>query len=129
MSDFPESHRDLLDAPVGMLSTVGDGGIPHTTAIWFLHDEEDGELKGWLSDARQKVRNLQKRPEFSFFVLDLANPDRYLMVRGRAEIAPDPGCVFGDRLGKKYNVDVRRMLREDETRYVVTFKPLKVMVR
>jgi PPOX class probable F420-dependent enzyme len=128
VSDFPESHRDLLDAPVGILSTVGDTGIPHTTAIWFLHDL-DGELKSWLSDARQKVKNLQKRPEFSFFILDIANPARYLTVRGRAALTPDPECAFGDRLGRKYNTDVRRMLREDETRYVVTFKPLKVLVR
>jgi PPOX class probable F420-dependent enzyme len=126
--DFPESHRDLLDAPVGILSTVGDTGIPQTTAIWFLHDE-DGELKSWLSDARQKVKNLQQRPEYSFFILDTANPARYLTVRGRAELTPDPECVFGDRLGRKYNADVRAMLREDETRYVVTFRALKVLVR
>ncbi|HLH28284.1 MAG TPA: pyridoxamine 5'-phosphate oxidase family protein [Acidimicrobiales bacterium] len=129
MSQFPDSHRDLLEAEVGILSTVGDTGIPHTTAVWFLHDDEDGELKSWLSDARQKVKNLMKRPEFSFFILDVANPARYLAVRGRAELAPDPDCVFGERVGKKYHVDVRRLLQEGETRYVVTFKPLRIMVR
>ena len=129
MSQFPDSHRDLLEAEVGILSTVGDTGIPHTTAVWFLHDDEDGELKSWLSDARQKVKNLMKRPEFSFFILDVANPARYLAVRGRTELAPDPDCVFGERVGKKYHVDVRRLLQEGETRYVVTFKPLRIMVR
>ena len=128
MSDFPESHRDLLGAPVGVLSTVGDTGIPHTTTVWFLHDDEDGELKSWLSDARQKVRNLQKRPEFSFFILDLANPQRYLVVRGRAELTPDTDFVYGERVGKKYGADLRGMLREDETRYKITF-PGRVSVR
>jgi PPOX class probable F420-dependent enzyme len=128
MSNFPDSHKDLLEAPVGILSTVGDTGIPHTTAIWFLHDE-DGELKGWLSDARQKVKNLQKRPEFSLFILDTANPARYLAIRGRAELTPDQDCVFGDRLGKKYDIDPRRLLREGETRYMVTFRPMKILVR
>ncbi|MBO0692556.1 MAG: pyridoxamine 5'-phosphate oxidase family protein [Acidimicrobiaceae bacterium] len=126
MTDFPESHRDLLDAQVGMLSTVGRTGIPQTTAIWFLHDE--GELGSWLSDARQKVKNLLQRPEFSFFILDLANPQRYLVVRGRAELTPDTNFSYGERIGKKYGADLRSMLREGETRYKITF-PGRVSVR
>jgi general stress protein 26 len=128
MTDFPESHRDLLDAPVGILSVVGRNGVPHTTATWFLHDQ-DGEIKLWLSDARHKMKILMQRPECSFFILDTANPQRYLALRGRAELAPDTDCVVGDRLGKKYDTDVRRMLREDETRYAVTILPSKVLIR
>jgi PPOX class probable F420-dependent enzyme len=127
MTDFPESHRDLLDAPVGILTTIGSSGIPQTTAIWFLYDE--GELYSWLSDARQKVKNLLERPEYSFFILDTANPQRYLVVRGRAELTPDTDFVYGERLGQKYGVDLRRMLQEGETRYKVTFLPTKVSVR
>lgn len=127
MSDFPASHADLLDAPVGMLSTVGASGIPQTTAIWFLHD--GGELRAWLSDARQKMKNLMARPEFSFFILDTANTQRYLALRGRVELEPDPDCAFGDKIGAKYGVDVRQMLREGETRYVVTFRPTSISVR
>lgn len=126
MTDFPESHRDLLDAQVGMLSTVGPTGIPQTTAIWFLYDE--GELGSWLSDARAKVKNLLQRREFSFFILDLANPQRYLVVRGRAELTPDTDFVYGERVGKKYGADLRGMLREGETRYKITF-PGRVSVR
>jgi len=126
MTDFPESHRDLLDAQVGILSTVGSTGIPQTTAIWFLHDE--GELGSWLSDARQKVKNLLARPEFSFFILDVANPQRYLVVRGRAELTPDTDFSYGERIGKKYGADLRGMLREGETRYKITF-PGSVSVR
>jgi PPOX class probable F420-dependent enzyme len=127
MTDFPESHRDLLDAPVGILTTVGSSGIPQTTAIWFVHDE--GELYSWLSDARQKVKNLLQRPEFSFFILDTANPQRYLVLRGRAELTPDIDFVAGERLGKKYDADLRGMLKEGETRYKVTFRPTNVSVR
>jgi PPOX class probable F420-dependent enzyme len=128
MTEFPESHKDLLDAQVGIISTVGDTGIPHTTAIWFLYDDRDGQLKTWLSDARQKTRNLRKRPEYSFIILDTQNPQRYLAVRGRAELEPDSDLAFGDRLGKKYGIDARRLVREGETRYTVTFKPQNVQV-
>ena len=127
MTDFPESHHDLLQAQTAILSTVGATGIPQTTAIWFLYDE--GELPSWLSDARQKVKNLLVRPEFSLFILDLANPARYLVVRGRAELTPDTDCVFGDKMGLKYGHDMRTMLRDDEIRYKVTFSPVSVAVR
>lgn len=127
MTDFPESHHDLLQAQTAILSTVGATGIPQTTAIWFLYDE--GELHSWLSDARQKVKNLLVRPEFSLFILDLANPARYLVVRGRAELTPDTDCVFGDKMGLKYGHDMRTMLRDDEIRYKVTFSPVSVAVR
>lgn len=127
MTDFPESHRDLLDAPVGILSTVGRGGLPQTTAIWFLYDE--GELYAWLSEERQKVKNLLERPEFSFFILDTADTQRYLVVRGRAELTPDTDFVYGERVGKKYGIDLRSMLREGETRYKVTFRPTSISVR
>jgi PPOX class probable F420-dependent enzyme len=127
VTDFPESHLDLLNAPVGILSTVGKRGIPQTTAIWFLYDE--GELYSWLSDARQKVKNLLERPAYSFFILDAANPQRYLVVRGWAELTPDTDFVYGERLGKKYGVDLKGMLREGETRYRVMFRPERVSVR
>jgi PPOX class probable F420-dependent enzyme len=127
MSDVPESHRDLLDARVGILSTVGRSGIPQTTAIWFLYD--DGEIGSWLSDARQKVKNLLERPEYSFFILDTADPQRYLVVRGRAELTPDTDFAYGAKLGQKYGVDLRTMLRDDETRYKIVFRPISVAVR
>jgi PPOX class probable F420-dependent enzyme len=127
MSEFPASHHDLLEASTAILSTVGKSGIPQTTAIWFLY--EGGELRSWLSDARQKVKNLLERPEFSLFILDLANPQRYLVVRGRATLVPDVDCAFGDKMGEKYGHDMRSMLRDDETRYVVTFAPTSIAVR
>ena len=47
MPEFPEIHRDLLEAPVAVLSTVGRDGFPQVTATWFLFDQEDGALKLW----------------------------------------------------------------------------------
>ena len=127
MTDFPDSHRDLLESSTAILSTVGATGIPQTTAIWFLYDE--GELHSWLSDSRQKVKNLLARPEYSLFILDPVDPARYLVIRGRAELVPDVDCVFGDKLGMKYGHDVKAMLRDNETRYKVTFHPLSVAIR
>lgn len=121
LDDLPESHRDLLDAQVATLATIGRDGGPQLTEIWFLHDE--GELKTSLNTSRLKVKNLRARPRCSLFLLDLANPYRYVDVRGRARIEPDPDYEFAARLGAKYGANVRDHDAPDDERVVVTFEP------
>ena len=127
MATIPASHRDLLDtAPVGIIATVGLDGVPQVTASWFLA-EEDGTVRMSLNTARQKVKNLMRRPEVTLFFLDPANPYRTLEIRARAEIEPDPDYVFADRVGAKYGgADPRTMDQPGETRVAVTFVPVKV---
>ena len=36
MTEFPDSHRDLLDAKFASLATIGGDGFPQVTEIWFL---------------------------------------------------------------------------------------------
>jgi PPOX class probable F420-dependent enzyme len=125
MTNFPESHRDLLDAPVATLATIGGDGLPQMTEIWFLHDE--GELRTSLNDSRLKTRNLRQRPECGLMILDLANPYRYLTVRGRATVEPDDDYAFAAKLGAKYGgADVREHDGPGESRVVVTLVPSNV---
>jgi PPOX class probable F420-dependent enzyme len=125
MTNFPDSHRDLLDAQVATLATIGGNGFPQLTEIWFLHD--DGELKTSLNSSRLKTRNLQKRPQCSLFLLDLENPYRYLEVRGNAKLEPDDDYTFARKLGAKYGgADLREHDNPGETRVVVTIEPANV---
>jgi PPOX class probable F420-dependent enzyme len=125
MATIPESHQDLLNAPVGMLATIGPDGYPQVTAVWFLYDE--GAIKMALNTKRQKVKNLQANPTCTFFILDTANPYRTLEIRGQAEITPDPDYVFAKKVGAKYGgVDFRNMDPPGETRVVVTLRAVKV---
>ena len=123
-TDIPDSHRDLLTLPVATLATVGPDGRPQLSEVWFL--AEDGELQFSLNTSRQKVRNLQRQPFCTVLLLDLANPYRYLEVRGDAQIAPDDDYSFADRVGGKYGSDLRQMDRPGETRVVVTVAPVRV---
>lgn len=124
---FPESHRDLLQTDVGVLSTVGRDGYPQVTATWFLLDE-DGALKLSLNTARQKSKNLRDHPECTFFILDRANPYRALEVRARAELTPDDDYAFADKVGRKYGgADLRAMDQPGERRVMVTLRPVKVV--
>jgi PPOX class probable F420-dependent enzyme len=124
MTNFPESHRDLLDGQVASLATIDPDGFPQLTEVWFLVD--DGELKLSLNTARQKTRNLTERPQCSLLLLDLANPYRYLEVRGRARIEPDDDYVFAGKVGAKYDADLKVHDRPGESRVVVTIEPVKI---
>ena len=124
---IPASHRDLLDTnQVTIVATIGPDGVPQVTASWFLA-EEDGTVRMSLNTARQKVKNLMRRPESTLFFMDPANPYRTLEIRARAEIEPDPDYVLADRVGAKYGAaDVRTMDQPGETRVAITFIPVKV---
>jgi PPOX class probable F420-dependent enzyme len=124
MTLFPESHQDLLDGQVASLATIGRNGYPQVTEIWFLYD--DGELKLSLNTSRLKTRNLQRDPRCTLLLLDLANPYRYLEVRGNASIDPDDDYTFANKVGAKYNADLKVHDQPGESRVVVTLEPTNV---
>jgi PPOX class probable F420-dependent enzyme len=123
----PESHRDLLDSRFATLATVGPDGRPQVSEVWFL--AEDDAVRVSINVTRQKAKNLVANPVISLFLLDLANPLRYLELRGDAEVTPDDDYAFADRLAAKYGegVDLRQMDAPGQTRVVVTVKPVRIV--
>jgi len=126
MTTIPDSHRDLLDAQVATLATVGGDGRPQLSELWFLTDGDAVKLS--LNTARQKTKNLQRNPACGLLILDLANPYRYLEIRGDAEIEPDPDYSFADKLGAKYRADLRDRDQPGDSRVIVTIRPTRVRV-
>jgi PPOX class probable F420-dependent enzyme len=124
MSEIPESHRDLLESQFATLATLGADGLPQLTEVWFLYDA--GELKISLNSSRAKTQNLRARPACSVLILDLQNAYRYLEIRGNARIEDDPEYEFADRVGEKYDADLREHDRPTDTRVVITVEPVKV---
>jgi len=130
MPSFPETHRDLLDTDVATLATISRNGFPQVTALWFLYDEADDAIKLSLNTARQKVKNLQARPECTLFILDRAKPQRYLEIRARAELIPDPDYAFANTLAQKYGgTDLRTRDNPGESRVVVILHPVRINTR
>ena len=126
MTDFPASHRDLLDAKsFAVLSTIAPSGHPQSTAVAYLHDD-DGEVRLSLNTTRKKVRNLQRDPACNLFLLDLANPFRYLEIRANAELVPDTGKVFAAKAGAKYGEDFTVHDQPGEERVIVTLRPVAI---
>jgi PPOX class probable F420-dependent enzyme len=121
---IPDSHRDLLGAEVATVATIGPDGRPQVSEVWFLGEGDTVRLS--LHTSRQKTRNLRRNPACSVMLLDLANPYRYLEIRGDAEVAPDDDYAFADKLGAKYNADLRAMDGGQRSRVVVTVRPTRV---
>jgi PPOX class probable F420-dependent enzyme len=124
MTKIPDTHSDLLDASFATLATISADGTPHQTEVWFLR--EDGDLKLSLNTARAKTKHLIDRPQCSLMILDLENPYRYVDVRGRVRIEPDEDYAFADRVGAKYDSDLREHDAPGESRVVVTIEPSSV---
>ncbi|HZQ28987.1 MAG TPA: PPOX class F420-dependent oxidoreductase [Acidimicrobiales bacterium] len=123
--DIPETHRDLLDAQVGILGTIDHKDRPQLSPVWFL--AAGGTVRLSLNTSRRKVENLQRNSAVSFLILDLANPYRYLELRGYAEILEDVDYLFADKVGAKYGgADLRQNDRPGEYRVVVTIHPTTV---
>jgi PPOX class probable F420-dependent enzyme len=121
---IPESHRDLLDARFATLATIGEDGYPQVSEVWFL--AEDDHVCISLNRVRQKTKNLLAEPNCTVFILDLANPFRYLEIRGTADVTPDDDRVFADRVGAKYGADLREHDLPGDTRVVVRVQPVRV---
>ncbi|MCU4186567.1 PPOX class F420-dependent oxidoreductase [Acidiferrimicrobium sp. IK] len=124
MTSIPESHQDLLQSMVATLATVGTDGRPQLSAVWFL--AEGDTIRISLNEDRQKTKNLHANPAMTVFILDLANPFRYLEVRGDARIEADTDYAFASKVGEKYSADVRAYDRPGTSRVVVTLDPVRV---
>jgi PPOX class probable F420-dependent enzyme len=125
MTTFPDSHKDLLDAQVAVLTTIGADGFPQTTAIWFLYDE--GKIKLSLNTSRLKTKNLLKRPKISLMILDPNNAYRYLEVRGTVSATPDSDYAFARKVGAKYGgADLSEHDGPEDTRLEIVLEPTNV---
>jgi PPOX class probable F420-dependent enzyme len=125
MTTIPDSHRDLLNAQVAVLGTIGASGRPQLSGIWFLAEDDTVRLS--LNTGRQKAKNLQADPKCSLIIFDEKSPYRYIELRGDAEITPDDDYAFADKVGAKYGADLRTRDNPGDTRVVVTIHPKRVV--
>src|ERR1700728_3474475 len=118
MTSTPDSHRDLLDAKIVVLATIGPDGRPQLSPVWFL--PEGDTVRVSLNTTRQKVKNLEANPAVTLLVLDPANSQRYLEIRGDAELSDDADYTFADQVGAKYGANLRDFDGPGASRVVVT---------
>ncbi|HEX4162422.1 MAG TPA: PPOX class F420-dependent oxidoreductase [Acidimicrobiales bacterium] len=121
---IPQSHRDLLTAEFATLATVGEDGYPQLSEVWFLAQDDQVALS--LNTARQKVKNLETEPACTLLILDVANPYRYVEIRGTAVVEPDDDLEFARQVGAKYDADLRENDAPGDRRVMVRIVPVRV---
>ena len=126
--EIPESHAEFFAAPsTAVLTTVGTDGLPQSTAVWYLVDD-DGVLKTSILTSRQKYKNLARHPKASLFVLDPTNPYRSVEIRATVELAPDTDKSLLPKFAARYGVPVEVLEQSGDDRVIATFTPVRVVV-
>lgn len=99
---FSAETLRLLDGPnYAVLATVNPDGSPQTSAMWVGRDGSDLLLS--TVEGRVKHRNMQRDPRVSVTVLDAADPENYVELRGQVTMTPDVGRAVDTALSWKYD--------------------------
>ncbi|MEV5720294.1 PPOX class F420-dependent oxidoreductase [Amycolatopsis mediterranei] len=98
---FNEATKALLDGrnyPV--VATTNADGSPQSSVVWAKRDEDT--VLFVTVQGRRKERNIRRDPRVSLSVFDLADPENYVEIRGRAEVTVEGGAELNDELARKY---------------------------
>ncbi len=96
---------ELLVNPTAVLATNGHDGHPQLTAVWYV--VEDDQLCISVTESTRKAKNLAANDRCAVLIFHPDTPNYYVEIRGIASIEPDHEYVFADRLGARYNTDMR----------------------
>jgi len=92
----------LLDGKnYAVLATVNPDGSPQTSVIWVGRD--GGDVVFSTVEGRVKHRNMVRDPRVSISVIDWADPENYIELRGRVSMTPDVGRQLDTQLSWKYD--------------------------
>lgn len=99
---FSDETLRLLDGRhYAVLATVNADGSPQTSVMWVGRDGEDLLLS--TVEGRVKHRNMLRDPRVSVTVIDAADPENYVELRGRVTMTPDVGRKVDTWLSWKYD--------------------------
>lgn len=92
----------LLDGRnYAVLATVNPDGSPQTSVMWVGRDGAD--LLFSTVEGRVKHRNMVRDPRVSVTVIESADPENYVEMRGRVTITVDVGRRLDTELSWKYD--------------------------
>jgi PPOX class probable F420-dependent enzyme len=97
-----EATLALLDGKnYAVLATVNPDGSPQTSVVWVGRDGTDLLIS--TVEGRLKHRNMVRDPRVSVTVIDSADPENYVELRGTVTMTPDVGRQVDTRLSWKYD--------------------------
>ena len=97
-----ESALRLVDGRnYAVLATVNPDGSPQTSVVWIGRD--GGDLLFSTVAGRVKHRNMVRDPRVSVTVIDSADPENYVELRGLVSMTPDVDRRVDTQLSWKYD--------------------------
>ena len=133
-ASIPASHHDLLERPIcAVLATMLPSGFPQASVVWCGFDGANVLVS--TTAERTKTRNMEARPMAAILIADPDDGNRFLEVRGEAEITQDGALEWADRLAaahtdhsRFYGGVVPAEQQHDETRVLCKIRPTRVNV-
>ncbi len=103
---IPASCHDILtDRPIGHIATIRPDGRLSVNPVSVMWDGKHVRVS--TVKARQKYRNLVHDPRVAISIPHRNNPNRYVEIRGIAEMHDDTDRSFINSIARHYmNVDV-----------------------
>ncbi|GAA2827394.1 PPOX class F420-dependent oxidoreductase [Nonomuraea rubra] len=127
MTVLPEDARLLLDAPnFATVTSLNPDGAPQSTVVWVRTDGDDVLFS--TAKGRRKPRNFERDPRASLLVIDPVDPYRYVEVRGRVTMTPDPEGALIEELSQKYQ-GTSWTDKPGTERIIVRLSPDRVILR
>jgi PPOX class probable F420-dependent enzyme len=116
----PDQVRGLFEGrPVAFVTTVRPDGLLSTNPMAVVLDGDQVRLSTVTN--RKKVRNLLADDRITVCVIQPANFNRYVEIRGRAVMEPDTDRCFIDGIARKYmDADRYPFDRPGEQRVTIT---------
>ena len=97
-----ESALRLVDGKnYAVLATVNPDGSPQTSVVWVGRD--GGDLLFSTVEGRVKHRNMVRDPRVSVSIIDSADPENYVELRGQVSMTRDVGRRVDTELSWKYD--------------------------
>jgi len=97
----PATIELLEERNYAVLATINPDGSPHTSTMWVGYD--GGDVVMSTVEGRRKHRNMIRDPRVSLTVIDSANGENYVELRGCVTMTPDVGLIVDNRLSRKYD--------------------------
>ena len=120
---LPEASFDLFDRPnYAVVATLLPDGSPQATVVWIERDGDEAVVFN-TERGRSKPANLERDPRVAVTVIDMANPYRYVQVRGRATLVDEGAKEHIDTLARKYTGAGYKAHRADRARVIVRVEP------
>jgi len=117
---IPKSHHDILtDRPIGHICTVRADGRLSVNPVGLMFDGEYVRVS--TVKTRVKYKNLVRDPRVAISIPHRNNPNRYVEIRGIAELTDDVDRSFINSVARAYmDVDVYPFDQPGDERATIT---------